>query len=148
MAEGLAEVVYFYHHTLDPVLLQQSLRRTLQDFPLLCGQLRSEPDGTLSIGYPHPGVPFTVSEYNLPLAEITSGLHEAYTVYDFIDKINPLLLKRKSRPLATFRLTRMNGGGSALGISWCAVCCALPCPSSRQKKMQPGSRGRYQLMTR
>ena len=117
MAEGLAEVVYFYRHTLDPVLLQQSLRRTLQDFPLLCGQLRSEPDGTLSIGYPHPGVPFTVSECNLPLAEITSGLHEAYTVYDFIDKINPLLLKRKNRPLATFRLTRMNGGGSALGIS-------------------------------
>jgi len=115
---GLAEVVYFYHYTLDPVRLQQSLKRTLQDFPMLCGQLRSGPDSSLSIGYPHPGVLFTVREVNLPMSKVKSGLHEAYTVYDFIEKINPLLLKRQNRPLATFTITRMDGDGSALGISF------------------------------
>ena len=114
---GFAEVVYFYHYTLDPVRLQHSLKRTLQEFPMLCGQLRSGPDSSLSIGYPHPGVLFTVREVNLPMSKVKSGLHEAYTVYDFIEKINSLLLKRQNRPLATFRITHMKGGGSALGIS-------------------------------
>ena len=98
--------------------LQQSLKRTLQDFPMLCGQLCSEPDGSLSIGYPHRGVLFTVREANLPMSTVKSGLHETYTVYDFIEKINPLLLKLQNRPLATFTVTRMEGEGSALGISF------------------------------
>ena len=57
-------------------------------------------------------------EANLPMSTVKSGLHETYTVYDFIEKINPLLLKLQNRPLATFTVTRMEGEGSALGISF------------------------------
>ena len=117
MAEGLAEVVFLYRNTLDPSRLQQSLQSTLKDFPVLCGQLRVEPDGSLSVGYPHPGASFTVSSCGLTLAQVASGLHDAYPVYEFIEQINPLLLKMRGRPLLTCRLTRMEGGGSALGIS-------------------------------
>jgi hypothetical protein len=121
MAEGLAEVVYFYRHTLDPVRLEQSLRRTLQQFSMLCGRLRQKPDGALSIGYSRSGACFTVSESNLTLETAQRGLLEAYPVYDFIEQINPLLLTFNNRPLATVRLTRMASGGSALGISWAHV---------------------------
>jgi shikimate O-hydroxycinnamoyltransferase len=117
MAEGLSEMVYFYHHTLDPSRLEQSLRLVLQDFPMLCGRLRRKPDGTLSIGYSRSGVSFTVSECNLTMETVQRGLLEAYPVYDFIERINPMLLTLADRPLTTIRLTRMAGGGSVLGIS-------------------------------
>lgn len=118
MAEGLSEMVYFYHHTLDPSRLEQSLRLVLQDFPMLCGRLRRKPDGTLSIGYSRSGgASFTVGESNLTMETVQRGLLGAYPVYDFIERINPMLLTLANRPLATFRLTRMPGGGSALGIS-------------------------------
>jgi shikimate O-hydroxycinnamoyltransferase len=113
----LVEVVYFYEHTLDPALLQRSLQQTLREFPQLCGQLKQGPDGTLCISYPHAGALLTVCECNRSMAEITAGLHKTWTVYDFIEKINPFLLLFRNRPLATFRITQMRGGGSALGIS-------------------------------
>ena len=113
----LVEVVYFYEHTLDPARLQRSLQQTLGEFPQLCGQLKQGPDGTLCISYPHAGALLTVCACNRSMAEITAGLHETCTVYDFIEKINPFLLLLKNRPLATFRITQMKGGGSALGIS-------------------------------
>jgi shikimate O-hydroxycinnamoyltransferase len=113
----LVEVVYFYQHTLDPARLQRSLQETLREFPQLCGQLKKGPDARLCISYPHAGALLTVFECDRSIAEITSGLHEAWTVYDFIEKINPLLLPLRNRPLATFRITQMKGGGSAVGIS-------------------------------
>ena len=113
----LVEVVYFYQHTLDPARLQRSLQQTLCEFPQLCGQLKQGPDGTLCISYPHAGALLTVCACNRSMAEITAGLHETCTVYDFIEKINPFLLLFRNRPLATFRITQMKDGGSALGIS-------------------------------
>jgi len=113
----LLEVVYFYHRALDPAGLQQSLQQALQQFPMLCGQLRSASDGTLRIDYPHAGALFAACECDLTVEEASKGLHAAYSVYDFIDKINPLLFSAKDKPLASFKLTRMKDGGSALGIS-------------------------------
>jgi len=113
----LLEVVYFYSHTLDPDRLRNSLQQTVREFPQLCGQLQRVPDGRLCISYPHAGALLTVCECDRSISEITMGLHETWTVYDFIEKINPLLLTLRNRPLATFRITQMNGGGSVLGIS-------------------------------
>ena len=113
----LLEVVYFYQHALDPAGLQQSLRQALLDFPLLCGQLRAAPDGSLHIDYPHQGVLFLSCDCDLTAQEASQGLHTTYSVYDFIEKINPLLFSGKNKPLASFKLTRMKGGGSVLGIS-------------------------------
>ena len=114
----LLEVVYFYQHTLDSARLQQSLRQTLSAFPLLCGGLRMASAGSLAIGYPHAGALFSVCDSDRTLLEVRGGLHETFRVYDFIERINPLLLHLKNRPLATFRITRFRGGGSALGISF------------------------------
>jgi shikimate O-hydroxycinnamoyltransferase len=113
----LLEVVYFYHRSLEPAGLQQALRQALQQFPLLCGKLRTASDGALSIDYPHAGALFTVCECDLTIEEARRGLHTAYSVYDFIDKFNPLLFSVTDKPLASFKLTRMKDGGSALGIS-------------------------------
>jgi shikimate O-hydroxycinnamoyltransferase len=114
----MLEVVYFYEQTLDPDRLQHSLEQTLAAFPLLCGRLRMIFSGSLAIDYPHAGPLFRVCESGLPLSEVRCGLHETFTVYDFIEKINPLLLPLTNSPLATFRITRFKGGGSALGISF------------------------------
>ena len=113
----LVEVVYFYQHTLDPARLQCSLQQTLREFPQLCGQLRQGLDGRLCISYPHAGALLTVCDCEQSMTEVTAGLHETLTVYHFIEKINSLLLPLKNRPLATFRITQMQGGGSVLGIS-------------------------------
>jgi len=113
----LLEVVYFYQHALDPARLQQSLQQALNDFPMLCGQLRAAADGSLCIDYPRAGVQFSVCGCDVTIEEASKGLHTTYTAYDFIDKINPLLFSVKDKPLASFKLTRMKGGGSALGIS-------------------------------
>jgi shikimate O-hydroxycinnamoyltransferase len=113
----LVEAVYFYQHTLDPARLQRSLQQTLHEFPQLCGQLKQGPDGRLSISYSHAGALLSICECERGITEITTGLHEDWTVYDFIEKINPLLLPLPNRPLATFRITQMKGGGSVLGIS-------------------------------
>ncbi len=117
MSGGLLEVLYFYDRELDPGPLEQSLRRTLRYFPMLCGQLRAEPDGSLSVGQPHPGALFSVRECNLPLATVTAGIHTTHTAYDFFERIQPLTLRLRGRPLATFTLTRFKGGGCALSIS-------------------------------
>jgi hypothetical protein len=113
----LLEVVYFYHHTLDPAGLQHSLRLALQDYPLLCGQLRTTPDGSLHIDYPHQGVLFSTCECDLTIEEASQGLHITYSVDNFIEKINPLLFSGNNKPLASFKLIRMKGGGSVLGIA-------------------------------
>jgi len=113
----LVEAVYFYDSVLDPARLQSSLQQTLREFSPLCGQLNTEPGGRLFISHPHAGPLFTVSDCDRSMAEITAGLHEKWQVYDFIEKINPLLLLLRNRPLATFKITRMKCGGSALGIS-------------------------------
>jgi shikimate O-hydroxycinnamoyltransferase len=113
----LLEVVYFYRRALDPERLQQSLRQALECFPLLCGQLCTSSDGALRIDYPHSGVLFTACECDLTIEEARKGLHTACTVYNFIEKINPVLFSGKDKPLASFKLTRMKDGGSALGIS-------------------------------
>ena len=113
----LLEVVYFYQQTLDSARLEQSLRQALSAFPQLCGQLRRGSAGSLSIDYPHAGAQFSVCESGRALLEVGSGLGETFAAYDFIDKINPLLLPLKNMPLATFRITRFKGGGSSLGIS-------------------------------
>jgi hypothetical protein len=114
----LLEVVYFYKQTLEPARLRQSLEQTLSAFPLLCGRLRMTFSGSLAIDYPHAGPLFSVCESGRTLPEVRCGLHETFTVYDFIEKINPLLLPFTNSPLATFRITRFKGGGSALGISF------------------------------
>jgi shikimate O-hydroxycinnamoyltransferase len=113
----LVEAVYFYEAPLDPTRLQSSLQQTLREFPSLCGQLNKDPGGRLFISHPHAGALFTVSDCNRSMAEITAGLHETWPVYEFIEKINPLLLLLRNRPLVTFKITRLKGGGSALGIS-------------------------------
>ncbi len=114
----LLEIVYFYEHTLDSARLHQSLRQALYAFPQLCGQLRRASAGFLAINYPHAGALLTVCESDRTMLDISSGLRETYAVYDFIERINPLQLPLKNRPLATFRITRFKGGGSALGISF------------------------------
>jgi hypothetical protein len=113
----LLEVVYFYEQTLKPARLQQSLQQALSAFPLLCGQLRMTRAGSLAVDYPHAGALLHVCESGRTLPEVKDGLHEKIRVYDFIEKINPLLLPLKNRPLATFKITRFSGGGTALGIS-------------------------------
>lgn len=114
----LLEVVYFYEQTLYPARLQQSLLQALAAFPLLCGGLRMTSAGSLAVDYPHAGALLSICESERTLPEVRGGLHETFTVYDFIEKINPLLLPLKNRPLATFKITRFKGGGSALGISF------------------------------
>jgi shikimate O-hydroxycinnamoyltransferase len=113
----LLEVVYFYHRSLDPAGLQQSLRQALQQFPMLCGQMRTCSDGTMRIDYPHAGALFTACDCDLASEAAVKGLHTRYPVYDFIERINPLLFSFSDRPLASFKLTRMKDGGSTLGIS-------------------------------
>ncbi len=114
----LLEVVYFYEQTLNAARLEESLEQALSAFPLLCGRLRMTFCGSLDIDYPHEGPLFSVCESDRTLLEVRGGLHETFAVYDFIERINPLLLPLTNRPLATFRITRFRGGGCALGISF------------------------------
>ncbi len=111
------EIVFFFQQDLDPDRLRQSLGRALEAFPVLGGQLCKEPGGGLSVRDTGPGVLFTTCDCRAPMTEITDGLHVKHDLSRFIDRIDTLRLTKKNRPLATFRLTRLDGGGCALGIA-------------------------------
>lgn len=110
------EVVYFFSETVDADALKSSLARTLDVFPVVCGQLERNQTGSLSIEKTTDGVSFTVWESDRPLpAPVDTHLTE-YDALVYIERPNPFTLTKKNAPLATFKLTHMHGGGSALGI--------------------------------
>ena len=111
------EIVYFFSETLDAEALKSSLSKVLDLFPILCGQLQKEPNGTLSIQKTTAGVSFTVCECSRELPEPSNDTLSKYNACLFIERLNPFNLTRQNCPLATFKLTRLAGGGCALGIS-------------------------------
>ncbi len=68
--------------------------------------------GSLAVDYPHAGALLSICESGRTLPDVRGGLHEAFTVYDFIERINPLLLPLKNSPLATFKITRFKGAAT------------------------------------
>ncbi len=111
------EIVYFFSETIDAKALKTSLGKTLELFPLICGQLHREPTGSLSIMETTDGVSFTVCDCSTALPEPANDHLSEYDACIFIERLNPFNLTKKNCPLATFKLSRMSGGGSALGIS-------------------------------
>ncbi|MCP4716826.1 MAG: hypothetical protein GY868_17040, partial [Deltaproteobacteria bacterium] len=110
------EIVYFYCDSLDARRLKASLTKALADFPFLAGQLVRNKSRLLSVQDTALGVLFSEDTCGAKLEELTDGIHTRYNAGSFISRINPLRLTNKNHPLATFRLTHLNGGGSALGI--------------------------------
>lgn len=110
------EIVYLYGTTLNAARLRESLRAALDAYPCLCGQLVRGPDRTLVVQGGAPGVLFSEAECASTLAAVQAGINDPPGAGRFITRINPLTLKKPGIPLATVQLTRMAGGGSALGI--------------------------------
>ena len=111
------ETVYLYPATLDPGRLEASLRKVLEVFPDMCGQMVRCPGRTLGLQWQQDGAQFSVQECSGAFQDICPGMYEDYRALDFIDRVNPFLLTRANTPLARFRLTQLSGGGSVLGLS-------------------------------
>ncbi len=111
------EIVYLYPATLDAGRLEASLRQILEFFPDLCGQAVRGPGGTLGLQWRQDGAQFRVQECSAAFPDICSGMYAGYKALDFIDRVTPFTLTLANTPLARFRLTQLNGGGSVLGIS-------------------------------
>lgn len=111
------EIIYVYSETIDAGRLEASLRRVLELFPDLCGQAVRGPGGTLGLQWQQEGAQFSVRDCSASFSEVCTGLNASCRALDFIDRVNPFTLTRANNPLARFMLTRLDGGGSVLGIS-------------------------------
>ncbi len=112
------EGIYFYKSTLDAERLKKSLRKIIEDYYLLAGQLRNGANGSLILQGNAPGALFVESECEETLKHVADGIHTLYSAKKFITRINPLTVKKEGSPCATFTLTQMRGGGSILGMSF------------------------------
>jgi len=111
------EMVFYFQEALPAEELKASLRKTLELFPLLCGRLQQEPSGQLSISKMTDGVLFAVCECDRRLPEPAATGCIPYNALPFVERLNPFVMTRENYPLAAFKLTRMAGGGCALGVS-------------------------------
>ncbi|MCP4136054.1 MAG: vinorine synthase [bacterium] len=111
-----APVVFFYKKSIDYDIIITSLRKVLDDFPLVEARLKVK-DHELYINCKNQGIPFTVSEIDYTLDQLFENLlnikHEL-----LVDMILGKEAIQKESPLVTMKLNYLKCGGMTLGICW------------------------------
>ncbi|PKL35424.1 MAG: hypothetical protein CVV44_21705 [Spirochaetae bacterium HGW-Spirochaetae-1] len=118
--EGIYAIgfAFFFRNSLDEKSLKASLVKTLKEFPVLTGRLRNDKrKGQQYVHCNDHGLRFTVAHSVMPMADYGPANHAKDISRRFIDDIVPWKVKNRNYPLATIKLTHMQGGGSVLGVS-------------------------------
>ncbi|MBF0225311.1 MAG: hypothetical protein HQK76_07630 [Desulfobacterales bacterium] len=111
------ETAVFYKPTLDPEKLEASLIKTLKAFPIVSGRIKSGPKNKLSINCCDAGVKFTVASCKEKMEKFGPDNNAKADLDYFLEKIESQTLVDKDTPIASFKITQMNGGGTVLGLS-------------------------------
>lgn len=109
-------LTFFYRDTLDGAALRDSLARTLRRYPLLAGRLERDADGGLSVLCNDAGVRFTEAYCPEPMLEYGHGLRAEPVIGKLLREVSAFGVVGRDTPLLKIRLTRMEGGGSVLGV--------------------------------
>lgn len=111
--------VAFHRHALHPELLVRALERVLPHYPLLTGRLGKTDGGQPAIALDDAGLPLEIAETHDTLTDWATPSRDA--IGRFFAAVSPRSPRRAWQPLVRFRLTRLRGGGSALGIAFAHV---------------------------
>lgn len=114
---GMAvSVVLLYERAVGPDRLAAGLATALARLPLFAGSLRTGPDGRPEVVCDDAGVPFTVMDAPLTLAEAAGRM--TLPTAGFVDTVPAGPHRPAAGPLASVRATRLADGGMAVGCSW------------------------------
>lgn len=114
-ADISTSVAFFYERTLDDALLAAGLARALDQIPAFCGRLR-EGDGSLEIVCDGQGVPMATLDVGDTLDEAIGRV--TLPGSGLADHVSAPLARLGELPLMTARVSRLAGGGTAVGCSW------------------------------
>jgi Transferase family len=115
LADLSVSVVYFFERTLDERQLAHGLAAALGLLPTFAGRLRTRAD-VLEIVCDDTGVPLTVYDLDQTLAEAMSRV--TLPGSGLVDQVDAQGARQGGLPLLTVRVSRLAGGGTALGCSW------------------------------
>jgi len=115
LADLSVSVVYFFERTLDEEQLTRGLARALELLPTFAGRLRTR-DEVLEIVCDDAGVPLSVYDVDETLAEAISRV--TLPGSGLVDQVDAPGARQGGLPLLTVRVSRLAGGGTALGCSW------------------------------
>ncbi|MFI0240541.1 acyltransferase [Streptomyces sp. NPDC016845] len=108
---------FFYRRTLNAGAVEDSLRRTLAQYPLLTGRLERDPDGGLSVARNDAGAVFAVAHCDRPMPEYGPDLSARKDLRRYLHAVNAFRVVGHDTPLLSVKVTHMRGGGSVLGVS-------------------------------
>ena len=115
LADLAVSVVHFYEQTLDEAQLARGLARALELLPTFAGRLRTRED-VLEIVCDDSGVPLDVYDVDETLAEAMGRV--TLPGAGLVDQVDAQGARQGGLPLLTVRVSRLAGGGTALGCSW------------------------------
>jgi hypothetical protein len=115
LADLPVSVVFFYRETLDDALLADGLARALAHVPVFAGRLRPVGDA-LEIVCDDSGVPMTTYDVDETLGDAMGRVTLAGSGY--AEHVDAPRARSGGDPLLTVRVSRLAGGGTALGCSW------------------------------
>ncbi|MFC8454127.1 acyltransferase [Kitasatospora sp. NPDC057223] len=115
LADLSVSVVYFFEQALDEDRLAAGLARALDLLPVFAGRLRTA-DGRLEIVCDDSGVPVDSYDVDETLPEAMGRVTLASA--QLVQPVEASPARAGGLPLLTVRVSRLAGGGSALGCSW------------------------------
>lgn len=115
LADLPVSVVYFFARTLDEARLGDGLARALAHVPVFGGRLRPR-DETLELVCDDAGVPMTFVDVDEPLSGAIGRV--TLPASGFVTHVDAPAACRGEQPLLTVQVSRLAGGGTALGCSW------------------------------
>jgi Transferase family len=115
LADLPVSVVFFFGRTLDHELLARGLAQALAGAPAFAGRLR-EDERSLEIVCDDSGVPFSVYDLDDTLEQAIGRVTMPGS--DLVDLVDASGARSGTGPLLTIRISRLQGGGTALGCSW------------------------------
>jgi hypothetical protein len=114
-ADSAVSAVFFFDQALDPSRLADGLARALDRLPVFAGRLR-DTSGAPDIVCADQGVPMTVADVDHPLHDMIGAATRVES--GLVDDVDTDAARAGEGPLLTVRISRLRGGGTALGCSW------------------------------
>jgi hypothetical protein len=116
LADLPVSVVFFFARALDETRLAGGLARALAHLPVFAGRLRTR-DETLEIVCDDAGVPMTFVDVDEPLSGAIGRV--TLPTSGFVTHVDAAGARLGGQqPLLTVQVSRLSGGGTALGCSW------------------------------
>jgi hypothetical protein len=115
LADLPVSVVFLFAHALDEARLAGGLARALAHLPVFAGRLRTRA-GRLEIVCDDAGVPMTFVDLDEPLAGAVGRV--TLPASGLVTHVDAAGARHGGQPLLTVQVSRLAGGGTAIGCSW------------------------------